>query len=190
MVSGPNDWTGNRSYDSRRRATVPSRQQIDQSCSHDAHDAPPKAPRKSLDNQPVDRLIELLLTGDDWHRRQAAIALSEMGPAAQKATPTLIITLDDENPQVRGAAGEVLAEIPWQGKPSPILIDALRDDDPMARGWAIAALGAMLDAPQWVIVQAIHLLTDPDWVVRVATGDAFLRLVQRRKYSRRLIVDE
>lgn len=126
----------------------------------------------------IDRLIEHLTTGDDWHRRQAANALGIMGPAARRASPYLVLALEDENYQVRQAAGVSLMGAKWEGDPPQVLIDATHNDDPLLRIWAMTALGGMASAPKRVITEIVRLLKDPDAVVRIVAGEALLSLLQ------------
>jgi HEAT repeat protein len=126
----------------------------------------------------INRLIEHLTTGDDWHRKQAANALGIMGPAARQAAPYLVLALEDENHQVRQAAGVALMEAKWEGDPPQVLIEATHNDDPMLRIWAMTALGGMASAPKRVITEVVRLLKDPDAVVRIVAGEALLSLLQ------------
>ena len=126
----------------------------------------------------IDRLVGLLLTGNDWQRNQAAFALGVMGIAARKAAASLILALEDEDARVRWSAGVALMQVGWEGDPPQVLIDALHHGDPMLRVWALMALGGMASAPRWVIRTAVRLLRDPDGLVRVLAGEAFLRLVR------------
>jgi HEAT repeat protein len=126
----------------------------------------------------INRLIEHLTTGDDWHRRQAADALGSMGLAARQAAPYLVFVLEDENDQVRYSAGIALAEMNWEGEPPQVLIDATHHDDPAQRIWAMTALGGMASAPTWVITEVVRLLKDSDAVVRICAGEALLSLLK------------
>jgi len=145
--------------------------------------SPDISPHVQPDNQARPRdiigvLIDRLLTGTGPQRKQAAIDLGGMGPAAWEAYMALLAALKDENPDVRWAVGQALVRVPWKGHPPLILTQALDDRDPMQRVWAVSALGGMCEAPEWIVGEAMRLMTDPDWFVRVAAADAFMRLVQ------------
>jgi HEAT repeat protein len=101
-----------------------------------------------------------------------------MGQAARQASPYLVLALEDENYQVREAAGISLMEVKWEGDPPQVLIDAAHNDDPMLRIWAMTALGGMISAPKRVITEVVRLLKDPDAVVRIVAGEALLSLLQ------------
>jgi len=125
----------------------------------------------------IDTLIDALLAGTAAQRKQAALDLGEMGPAAREAYAALMVALGDRDPEVRWAVGQALAQVPWKGHPPRVLIEGLYDDDPAERSWAILAFGGMRHAPEWIVAETIRLLTDPEWLARVSAADTFMRLV-------------
>jgi HEAT repeat protein len=131
------------------------------------------APKKAAKPQ-VEKLIERLKHGDERRRREAALALSKLGPAAEVALPDLIEALSDPDPHVRenvaqaleagGSAAvrhlvvalrhqkglAVIGETPMIPRPVPRLMEVIGEDD--VRGALVevgpAAVPALMDALQ------------------------------------------
>ncbi|MCX7805152.1 MAG: HEAT repeat domain-containing protein [Planctomycetota bacterium] len=92
------------------------------------------------DEPSVSAIIAKLRDENDDVRGQAATALGEMGPKAEKALPELMrVVAEDRNPGVKFNAG--LAVPKMKGKAVPILIEALRDKRDIVRRYAAQTLG-------------------------------------------------
>ena len=75
-------------------------------------------------------------------RRDAALALSQMGPAAKLAVPHLVALLKDPDKDVRGAAVSALGRIGSEAKAAvPHLIELLKDPGQGVRWAAARVLG-------------------------------------------------
>jgi hypothetical protein len=100
----------------------------------------------------VQSLVVALETGDAAARDEAARALGELGDAARPAVPTLIDTLEDEDPWVQVTAATALGQIADARAVEPLVAALERPCDPSCygdnapaqlRGAAIQALGGI-----------------------------------------------
>ncbi len=109
----------------------------------------------------VPKLTAALKDQDFIVRKNAALALGEIGPAAKPATEGLIGVLKDENPVVRRAAAGSLGRIrPEAQEALPALLLALKDGDVHTRVQAIGSLGQFGAAPETIPV-LIEILKEP-----------------------------
>jgi len=84
-------------------------------------------------------LTDALNDNEYFIRKQAAVALSRIGP---EAIPPLVDALSGNEAGVRAAAASALGEFGTEAQPAiPALVAALRDDDLAVRSAAVVALG-------------------------------------------------
>lgn len=83
------------------------------------------------DKNSVPSLIEGLNDKNPEYRREAALALSEIGPEAAASVPALINAFKDSDWTVREAAADALGKIKVGAVPA--LINALKDNDQLVR---------------------------------------------------------
>jgi serine/threonine protein kinase/HEAT repeat protein len=135
----------------------------------DAADVPPtvdlaalaaaalQAPRPAPGNgvPRVRDLVAGLMDGDAAVRWRAAVALGEMGPAAEEAVRALVEAMEDAEDSVRWEAAKALGRIgPAARAAVPALAAALAEDDDVLRNAAATALG-MLGADAQKAVPAL-----------------------------------
>ena len=115
----------------------------------------------------VGLLMDCLRTGPEQVRKNAGYGLAAAGQAAVEA---LAQACSDDDPQVRLAAVDSLADMGRSGAPAlPALQRALGDPSKKARGHAAEALGAMGPLPSAVLEGLASALGDDDeWVRRNA----------------------
>jgi HEAT repeat protein len=118
-------------------------------------------------------LIKALQVEKPYYTREyACMALRDLGPDAQPATPHLIELLYDENPIVRMAAAETLQAIGPGARPAiPALVESVKDKDAGVRILVVKALANMEQEP--IVVSAlISALTDEVPDIRTEAGKA------------------
>ena len=95
----------------------------------------------AIGTEAIAALIDLLESGDEWARLNAAFALGEMDHAAGAAVPALVGALDDESHFVVRTAADSLGTIGAAPAAAPLgrLLHLERDgwDTPVVRGWSI-----------------------------------------------------
>jgi hypothetical protein len=88
----------------------------------------------------VPAIVAALRNDIEVVRRAAALALRELGPAAEAAVPALVAALkDDDGISMRAMAATALGEIGPAAVPA--LVAALKDDDEIVRKFAARVLG-------------------------------------------------
>ena len=105
---------------------------------------PTPAPRPKVQPVPAEvvALITKLKDTDVKARRDAGLALSEIGPRAAGAVPTLIQVIKDKDIDVRRNVTYALGTIGPAAKDAvPVLVSALEDKDTGVRAYAAFALG-------------------------------------------------
>ncbi|MGH2754513.1 MAG: HEAT repeat domain-containing protein [Actinomycetota bacterium] len=121
-----------------------------------------EAARQALLSRSPESVVELLLRALKYpsHRRVAADLLVDMGDLA---IDSLLASLPDVPPELRGMVGDILV----QGHATHKLVTDLEDRDPKRRLLAVLGLGAMqaIEAVEALITR----LNDPDAQVRAAT---------------------
>jgi HEAT repeat protein len=135
------------------------------------------------DKRAEDALIKSLHY-ENWHsqfsvlsavRSNAAEALGKLN--SQKAVPSLIITLEDPDIEVRWKSAEALGRIRDPIAIDP-LINALNDYDGDVRKYATKALGDIGD--DYAIEPLIEALRDIDWPVRKVAATALGKIGDER----------
>jgi HEAT repeat protein len=122
---------------------------------------PPHRPTMEAINQ----LIQVLKTGSEEERRDAAYDLGALNPEDKNPAmiPALLPLLKDPNPSVRSSAADVLGSMEAAAQSAvPALIPLLTDTNPQVRNWTADALGRIGASVQLAIPQLTLLLTDPD----------------------------
>lgn len=95
-------------------------------------------------------------------RSNAAFALSEIGPDAVQALPTLLVTIRDSESGIRAASVSALGNIGIaMPEVVPLLIQALQDEDENVRDWATSALGKH-ESKSALIVKALRDALEDD----------------------------
>ncbi len=133
----------------------------------------------------VNRLIEVLRSGDDINRDQAFWILGKCGPSAQAAIPTLILALKEAG-SARGvdcdlgaarALGDIAPDTPKADDVVTALLPVLKSESPRSR--AAAALALLRFGPKAAIaIPGIRALTnDRDVFVKQAAERALLVLL-------------
>jgi Uri superfamily endonuclease len=95
------------------------------------------AERMLVEKEPLEELLEVLVSGNEESREAAALALGRFGKAVVER---LVSLLAHEDTEVRWWAARALAETGRDGGP-PLLEGALKDPDPDVRACAALALG-------------------------------------------------
>jgi WD40 repeat protein/tetratricopeptide (TPR) repeat protein len=96
----------------------------------------------SLSSNAVPILARVLTNKTSLVRREAAEALSGLGPAAEAAVPALVEALADKDARMREAAARALGTIgKMPERAVPALLSALKDDTESVAQWAAFALG-------------------------------------------------
>jgi HEAT repeat protein len=93
-----------------------------------------KARLAELESAPASRAAELLSHEDAWVRREAALRLEEIGPAARGELPDLFEALSDEDTRVSTAAARALAAIGGEKAVDP-LVGCMLDSRRKVRLW-------------------------------------------------------
>jgi Uri superfamily endonuclease len=99
------------------------------------------AERMLVEKEPLEELLEVLISGNEESREAAALALGRFGKAVVER---LVLLLAHEDTEVRWWAARALAETGKDGGP-PLLGCALDDPDPDVRACAALALGRIGD---------------------------------------------
>ena len=108
-------------------------------------------------------LVEALDDEDSSVRKDAAIALGQIGPASKGAVPVLIGTLKDDDADVREAAVYTLGRIgPAAKEAVPALIETLKDEDIYVRLYTAGALGQIGHAAKDAVPALREALKDPE----------------------------
>jgi HEAT repeat protein len=94
-------------------------------------------------NVTVDALVAGLVDQEVEIRRLAARGLSELGPDAREAVPSIIKALSDKDDQVRAGAAAALGNGGPIAIEIPALIEALKDPAPPVQFSAVKAAGRM-----------------------------------------------
>jgi HEAT repeat protein len=125
----------------------------------------------------VPALIEAVISEDWGVRLSAAMALGDIGEAADAAVPTLGNALQDENPSVRSGAAWALGRI---GKPAKsavsALVAALNDESALTRLNAAHALGRIGVDAKAAVPALQQARRDEDAKVRQAAGEALKKI--------------
>ena len=108
------------------------------------------------------------LKNENWDvRRNAAHALSNIGPRAKEAIPALIVVLKDKEEVVRNRAARALGMIGLEVTTVvPALIRTLKDEDWHVRMIVVEALGRIGKAAKDAIPALTETLKDEDRFVR------------------------
>lgn len=112
----------------------------------------------------VPGLVELLRDPNKDSRRNAALTLARIGPAAAEAVPDLLKMLADKD--FDGTAQSAAAALARIGGPAvPGLIEIARDREAAGRGWAMVALGGVGPAAKDAVPVLTAVLAEKDsWV--------------------------
>lgn len=120
----------------------------------------------------IDALIADLGCPDRLLRNKAIRSLKKLGDAARPAVPTLkLVMADKTEPYLQiMAAGAVSKIAPEDPAPTPVLVAGLKDKEGLHRATAIECLGERRSKTS--VLNAMTLLSDPDFIVRFAVGKA------------------
>jgi HEAT repeat protein len=120
----------------------------------------------------IDALIADLDSPDRLIRNKAIRSLKKLGEAARSAIPALkLVMADTTEPYLQiMAAGAVSRIAPEDPSPTPVLVQGLKDAEGLHRAAAIEFLGERRS--KTAVLNAMTLLSDPDFIVRFATGKA------------------
>lgn len=123
----------------------------------------------------VDSLIADLGSPDRLARNKAIWRLKKLGDAARPAIPALKLVMDDKTePYLQiMAAGAISKVAPEDPAPTPVLVAGLKDAEGLHRAAAIEFLGERRS--KTAVLNAMTLLSDPDFIVRFAAGKAIGR---------------
>jgi HEAT repeat protein len=95
---------------------------------------------KAKSAKDISRFIEVLKTGDDRARSEAADSLGKIGAVPREAVPALVAGLDSRD--VGYSAESTLVKISlYDERVVPALLDVLRSGKNQASEWAVVALG-------------------------------------------------
>ena len=122
--------------------------------------------------KPLDSLIADLQSPDRLIRIKAIWAVKKLGESARPAIPALKLVMADTSEQYLQimAAGAITRIDPEDPTPMPVLIAGLKDAEGFHRAAAIEFLGERRS--KTAVLNAMSLLSDPDFLVRFATGKA------------------
>jgi HEAT repeat protein len=120
----------------------------------------------------LDSLIADLDSPDRLLRNKAIRSLKKLGDAARPAIPALkLVMADTTEPYLQIiSAGAVSKIAPEDPAPTPVLVAGLKDAEGLHRAAAIEFLGERRS--KTAVLNAMTLLSDPDFIVRFATGKA------------------
>lgn len=104
----------------------------------------------------------------------AAKALGNMREKAAEAIPDLVLSLHDENEEVRSAARWALGQIGPAAVPS--LQESLKSNDPRVRAGAASALGSMGPSAKDAAPALLQAMKDGDRTVRIETISALEKM--------------
>ena len=133
------------------------------------------AQKKNPMTTTIDDLIADLGSPDRLVRHNAIQSLRKLGEAARSAVPALkLVMADTTEPYLQiMAAGAVSKIAPEDPSPTPVLVAGLKDAEGLHRAAAIEFLGERRS--KTAVLNAMTLLSDPDFIVRFATGKAIGR---------------
>ena len=117
----------------------------------------------------IESWTKMLQAKSPKKKREAAIALKEIGVHAKKAVPFLRQALKDKHEHVRGTAAKALGEIRSK-KAVPDLIKASKDKDVNVRIFAVQALGEI--GSKKAVKALIESLKDKNTKVRIYAANA------------------
>ena len=103
-------------------------------------------------------------------RKEAALALGQIGPAAKKAVPALRRALRHRHSDLRVAAAEALWRLEQDRSVVPILVAAVRHRD--SRDDAIEVLGRIGPAAEEAVPDLIYALKDDSFYIRTLAARA------------------
>lgn len=120
----------------------------------------------------IDALIADLSSPDRVARINAVWSLKKLGDAARPAVPALKRLLDDDTETYMQivAAGVISRITPEDPAALPVLVQGLSHSEGLHRAAAIEFLGERRSKS--AVLNAMPLLSDPDFIVRFATGKA------------------
>jgi len=123
----------------------------------------------------IDALIADLASPDRVARINAVWSLKKLGDAARPAIPALKLVLDDNTePYLQIVAAGVISRIcPEDPTPLPVLVQGLGHSEGLHRAAAIEFLGERRSKS--AVLNAMTLLSDPEFIVRFATAKAIGR---------------
>jgi HEAT repeat protein len=137
------------------------------------------SPPHSASVQPrsdVAHLLDRLRDKSTIARRDAALTLGSLGPAANDAIPALVQLLRDPESAVRWAGAAALGRIgPAAKDATPALAEILNDPDQIVRWASVTALDQIAPADMDIIPHLLKALRDPDEIVRQAAATAMGR---------------
>jgi HEAT repeat protein len=138
----------------------------------------------------VDALISDLQSPDPLVRVRAAPALGDLGVAAVRAIPTLLLLTQDESQHrlIRVMAASSVAKIePAQtGSVIPVLINALKSDDAPLQGAAAGELRALGKHAEPALPALFGLLTDDCAAVRSTAAESIWKITGDRTPARQV----
>ena len=120
----------------------------------------------------IDSLIADLQSHDRLIRIKAIWAVKKLGESARPAIPALKLVMADTSEQYLQimAAGAITRIDPQDPSPTPVLVHGLNNSEGLLRAAAIEFLGERRS--KTAVLNAMPLLSDPDFLVRFATGKA------------------
>lgn len=128
----------------------------------------------------VEALIEQLSSRQVAKRREAAVRLAEIGPAAQQAVPALQEVLHDSNLFVQAHAARALWDIAKRGDLAlPVLADLLETGKPEVHALAAYVLGCMGEGAAESLPALGRVLESNDATARLHAAEAILKINPR-----------
>src|SRR5262249_41102513 len=112
-------------------------------------------------------------------RRNAALALREIGPAADAARPALVKALKDSDEKVKVTAAEALVRIQPGQEDDSALIAALEDTNPAVRANVALALAKRSYGASGAVPQLLKMTNDKDDDARAAAVEALGKVAPR-----------